>query len=332
LKVTAVDYNTGIIQISDDHVTPSTGFIFDLAPTINITPISSSAPGIATVSCGDIIGDIGDQADLVAALATKMDASVFDAKGDILAGTAADAFDNLTVGTDGSFLRAKAAQATGLEWQKNNFAAAVAPTTGDDSDDGYSIGSRWLDTTSGAEYVCLSATVGAASWLLTTPGIQVLEILPFTNLPAANVADILNIPATYKTLHLIVSAVSFDTTTRNLEVVWSSNNGTTWSTNGIDGHSINGTTVSSHASVAHLLNHATQANTVAGVFTLTIEGYSNALLPLLSRGCGYSADATVPWSTQRSTRGAAAVLNALRLRCNASGNFDAGVYGLWASR
>lgn len=50
-----------------------------------------------------------------------------------------------------------------------NLAATGAPTTGDDAADGYSITSRWYDTTSDREYVCLDATVGAAVWRLSTP-------------------------------------------------------------------------------------------------------------------------------------------------------------------
>lgn len=52
---------------------------------------------------------------------------------------------------------------------KDNIVAGM-PTAGDDSDDGYSQGSRWLDTDTNKEYVCLDATVGAAVWVETTGG------------------------------------------------------------------------------------------------------------------------------------------------------------------
>lgn len=51
---------------------------------------------------------------------------------------------------------------------KTNIGASTAPTTGDDSDDGYAVGSRWIDTTADKEYVCLDASVGAAVWTETT--------------------------------------------------------------------------------------------------------------------------------------------------------------------
>jgi hypothetical protein len=47
---------------------------------------------------------------------------------------------------------------------KNNFAAIVGPEVTDDSDGGYEIGSRWIDTVLKNEFVCMDATVGAADW------------------------------------------------------------------------------------------------------------------------------------------------------------------------
>jgi hypothetical protein len=47
----------------------------------------------------------------------------------------------------------------------NNFAATSAPGVGDDSADGYGIGSRWLNTTTDSEYICVDATEGAAVWI-----------------------------------------------------------------------------------------------------------------------------------------------------------------------
>jgi hypothetical protein len=67
--------------------------------------------------------------------------------------------------TDGNTIRAN-----GNTWVvvKNNPGASAAPTVNEDSDDGYSVGSRWYDTTNDKEYVCLDASVGAAVWKDTT--------------------------------------------------------------------------------------------------------------------------------------------------------------------
>jgi len=47
---------------------------------------------------------------------------------------------------------------------KCNLAATAAPTTGDDSADGYAVGSSWFDVTNDKAYLCLDATVDAAVW------------------------------------------------------------------------------------------------------------------------------------------------------------------------
>lgn len=47
---------------------------------------------------------------------------------------------------------------------KHNLTATAAPVVGDDRNDGYHEGSRWINTLTGIEYVCRDATVGAAQW------------------------------------------------------------------------------------------------------------------------------------------------------------------------
>ncbi len=47
---------------------------------------------------------------------------------------------------------------------KHNFAAGAAPGVGDDSADGYSVGSMWFDTTNDEIYGCVDASEGAAVW------------------------------------------------------------------------------------------------------------------------------------------------------------------------
>lgn len=48
----------------------------------------------------------------------------------------------------------------------DNLTATTFPGVGDDSADGYAVGSRWLHTTFNALYVCVDASVGAAVWKL----------------------------------------------------------------------------------------------------------------------------------------------------------------------
>lgn len=47
---------------------------------------------------------------------------------------------------------------------KNNI-TTTNPTVSNDSTQGYSIGSRWLNTSTNQEYVCYSASAGAAAWI-----------------------------------------------------------------------------------------------------------------------------------------------------------------------
>lgn len=46
----------------------------------------------------------------------------------------------------------------------NKFDATTSPGVTDDSSAGYQIASRWINTTSKHEFVCVDSTVGAAVW------------------------------------------------------------------------------------------------------------------------------------------------------------------------
>ncbi len=50
----------------------------------------------------------------------------------------------------------------------DNLTAIVAPTVNEDSGDGYSVGSTWVDTITKKAYICVDATVGAAVWGAST--------------------------------------------------------------------------------------------------------------------------------------------------------------------
>lgn len=68
-------------------------------------------------------------------------------------------------------LDATAGAASWFEIEKgvlNNFTATAAPTVNDDAGDGYSVGSRWFDTTGDEAYVCLDSATGAANWQTTS--------------------------------------------------------------------------------------------------------------------------------------------------------------------
>ena len=103
------------------------------------------ASSVKFTPTGTIAAD--DVQEAVAEVASEaVQKSSFTAAGDILRGTGAGTFAVV----------------------KNNLAGTTAPTVNDDSGDGYSVGSRWLDTTNDKEYVCLDATATAAVWKETT--------------------------------------------------------------------------------------------------------------------------------------------------------------------
>jgi hypothetical protein len=64
-------------------------------------------------------------------LATAIDKTLFDAKGDLLVATAADTPGKLTVGTNGQYLQADSSTATGLTW--STVSGYSAPTLGSTS-------------------------------------------------------------------------------------------------------------------------------------------------------------------------------------------------------
>jgi len=72
-----------------------------------------SITGLAALAAGDILEIITFTA---FELATAIQQSIFDAKGDILVGTAADTVGKLTVGANNTVLVADSSTATGLKW------------------------------------------------------------------------------------------------------------------------------------------------------------------------------------------------------------------------
>jgi hypothetical protein len=62
-------------------------------------------------------------------LATAISNTVFDAKGDLIVGTAADTVGKLTVGTNGYFLKADSTTATGLAWAQVDLSSYATTTT-----------------------------------------------------------------------------------------------------------------------------------------------------------------------------------------------------------
>jgi hypothetical protein len=73
---------------------------------------------------------------------------------------------------------------------KSNLGAAVDPTVGDDSADGYAPGSVWVNNTANTVFICADAAVGAAVWINVTPAAAgaPLDSPAFTGVPTAPTA------------------------------------------------------------------------------------------------------------------------------------------------
>ncbi len=62
-------------------------------------------------------------------LASAIEQTIFDAKGDLLVGTGADTVGKLTLGTNGYFLKANSSTATGLEWAQVDLSSYLTSST-----------------------------------------------------------------------------------------------------------------------------------------------------------------------------------------------------------
>jgi hypothetical protein len=98
-----------------------------LARTSDYTATNgTSITSLAALAAGDILEVITFTA---FELANVLSPTLFDAKGDLLAGTGADTVGKLTVGTDGFFLKADSSTATGLTWAAVDLSSYATTTS-----------------------------------------------------------------------------------------------------------------------------------------------------------------------------------------------------------
>jgi hypothetical protein len=100
-----------LARLSD--VTDATNHLTDPTDAHDASAISFSPAGsIAATNVQAAIEEVATEA-----AAPSIAATIFDAKGDIIAASAADVATRLAVGADGAVLAAASGQATGLTWQ-----------------------------------------------------------------------------------------------------------------------------------------------------------------------------------------------------------------------
>jgi hypothetical protein len=128
----------------------------------NVANTADSSKPISTATQAGL--DLkADASAMTTALAAKANASDMTSALDLKAPLANPTF----TGTVGGITKAM----VGLSEVANlkvNLVATADPAGTDDSTAGYAIGSRWVNTTSGKEFVCTATTTGAALWKETT--------------------------------------------------------------------------------------------------------------------------------------------------------------------
>ena len=62
----------------------------------------------------------------------------------------------------------------------NNLAATTDPGASNDTTQGYSVGSQWINTTTGRVWTCTGAAAGAATWVLDSSGSVLTQGTPGT--------------------------------------------------------------------------------------------------------------------------------------------------------
>lgn len=172
----------------------------DVTDTVNVTAagalMDSELAGIAAVKAttaaflvadetklgGIEAGATADQTGAEIKTAYEAELSAFtDAQFTKLGGieALADVTDSVNVNAAGAVMHTDVSEVGGFllktgaetyEAVKLNRGASAAPIATDDSVAGYTIGSRWIDTTNNEEWLCVDATATAAVWLMVSGG------------------------------------------------------------------------------------------------------------------------------------------------------------------
>jgi hypothetical protein len=102
-----------------------------LVPTTDYTASNgTSITSLAALASGDVLEVITFTS---FELASAIEETIFDAKGDLLVGTAADTAGKLALGTNGYYLKVNTSTATGLEWSQVDLSAYATVATENDN-------------------------------------------------------------------------------------------------------------------------------------------------------------------------------------------------------
>jgi len=155
---------TSLIAAHRDHVHAVAANHSGSAHHAAVTIHADAAHALSTQELQAVLAASGQTGHMSGAMFDKLDgieaaADVTDAAN--VAGAGAVMDSDISPGE--GFLRKTGAGT--YTAHKSNLAAAAAPDADEDSADGYSVGSVWIDTTNDNMYVCVDATEAAAVWL-----------------------------------------------------------------------------------------------------------------------------------------------------------------------
>ena len=141
------------------------------ATDLDFTWITNDVGDITAVTAGIGISGGGTSG---AVTVTNSMATAIDAKGDLIAGTGADTFARLPIGTNGQILSADSAAATGLTWITNDIGDitavnVTAPVTGGGASGAVTIGVSAASTAASGVVQLSDSTSTTSSVLASTP-------------------------------------------------------------------------------------------------------------------------------------------------------------------
>lgn len=177
IKQAASDTATGVVELAT-VAEVNTGT--DTARAI--TPAGLAGSALKTKVDGIETGATADQtgAEIKAAYEAEANTNAFtDAEQSKLSAieATADVTDATNVAAAGAVMDSDFSAGEGFmrktgagayEAIKSNLGASTDPGATDDTNSGYAVGSRWINTTLDKEFVCLDATASAAVWTSTT--------------------------------------------------------------------------------------------------------------------------------------------------------------------